>query len=80
MERLRLNGESLATSEVHPREVEWRPGDVIGEGSFSTVYKGSYCGTDIAVKELKFKLSQVGHQYINPPSVHEIIQLFLPGR
>lgn len=32
---------------------------MVGEGSFSTVYRGHYCGTDVAVKELKFKLSQV---------------------
>lgn len=59
LERLRSSGDALSNCEVSQNAVEWRPGDVVGEGSFSTVYKGSYCGTDVAVKELKFKLSQV---------------------
>ena len=49
----------LSRCELNATEVEWRPGNVVGEGSFSTVYRGSYCGIDVAVKELKFKLSQV---------------------
>lgn len=49
----------LSRCEVNATDVEWRPGNVVGEGSFSTVYRGSYCGIDVAVKELKFKLSQV---------------------
>lgn len=59
LERLRTSGELLTSCEVNYKDVEWRPGDVLGEGSFSTVYKGFYCGTEVAVKELKFKLSQV---------------------
>ncbi|KAK4297581.1 hypothetical protein Pmani_030011, partial [Petrolisthes manimaculis] len=58
VERLRA-GDALSRCEVNPGEVEWRPGDVVGEGSFSTVYRGGFCGTEVAVKELKFKLSQV---------------------
>ena len=58
VERLRAS-DALATSEVRQRDVEWRPGDVLGEGSFSTVYRGTFCGIDVAVKELKMKLSQV---------------------
>ena len=49
----------LSKCEVSATDVEWRPGDIVGEGSFSTVYRGTYCGTEVAVKELKFKLSQV---------------------
>ncbi|KAL7645541.1 UNVERIFIED_CONTAM: hypothetical protein RMT77_003927 [Armadillidium vulgare] len=63
LERLRSSGDALSNCEVSQNAVEWRPGDVVGEGSFSTVYKGSYCGTDVAVKELKFKLSQDDKNY-----------------
>ncbi|KAK7081240.1 hypothetical protein SK128_014401 [Halocaridina rubra] len=62
LERLRA-GDVLNKCEVSVSEVEWRPADVVGEGSFSTVYKGTYCGTEVAVKELKFKLSQDDKNY-----------------
>ncbi|CAL4063321.1 unnamed protein product, partial [Meganyctiphanes norvegica] len=62
LDRLRT-GDVLARCEVIMADLEWRPGDVLGEGSFSTVYKGNYCGTDVAVKELKFKLSQDDKNY-----------------
>ncbi|XP_068207126.1 uncharacterized protein [Palaemon carinicauda] len=62
LERLR-SGDVLNKCEVNISEVEWRPADVVGEGSFSTVYKGTYCGTEVAVKELKFKLSQDDKNY-----------------
>ncbi|XP_045625810.2 uncharacterized protein [Procambarus clarkii] len=62
LERLR-SGDMLNKCEVSVSGVEWRPGDVVGEGSFSTVYRGAYCGTEVAVKELKFKLSQDDKNY-----------------
>ncbi|XP_064082406.1 uncharacterized protein LOC135198604 [Macrobrachium nipponense] len=62
LERLR-SGDVLNKCEVNISEVEWRPADVVGEGSFSTVYKGTYCGTEVAIKELKFKLSQDDKNY-----------------
>ncbi|ROT66778.1 hypothetical protein C7M84_015166 [Penaeus vannamei] len=62
LERLR-SGDVLNKCEIASADVEWRPGDVVGEGSFSTVYRGHYCGTDVAVKELKFKLSQDDKNY-----------------
>ncbi|CAL4125551.1 unnamed protein product, partial [Meganyctiphanes norvegica] len=60
--RLRT-GDVLTKCEVAMGDVEWRPGDVVGEGSFSTVYKGTYCATEVAVKELKFKLFQDDKNY-----------------
>ncbi|KAK8406422.1 hypothetical protein O3P69_007237 [Scylla paramamosain] len=62
LERLR-SGDALSRCELNATDVEWRPGNVVGEGSFSTVYKGAYCGIDVAVKELKFKLSQDDKNY-----------------
>ncbi|XP_071537331.1 uncharacterized protein [Panulirus ornatus] len=62
LERLR-SGDVLSKCEVSMSDVEWRPGNVVGEGSFSTVYRGTYCGTEVAVKELKFKLSQDDKNY-----------------
>ncbi|KAA0192971.1 hypothetical protein HAZT_HAZT002613 [Hyalella azteca] len=60
----RLRGcDALAKCEVRQRDVEWRPGDVLGEGSFSTVYRGTFCAIDVAVKELKLKLSQDDKNY-----------------
>ncbi|KAF2366546.1 Serine-threonine/tyrosine-protein kinase catalytic domain [Trinorchestia longiramus] len=60
----RLRGcDVLAQCEVRQRDVDWRPGDVLGEGSFSTVYRGTFCGIDVAVKELKLKLSQDDKNY-----------------
>ncbi|XP_042225370.1 tyrosine-protein kinase ABL1-like isoform X2 [Homarus americanus] len=67
LERLR-SGDMLNKCEVSVGDVEWRPGDVVGEGSFSTVYRGTYCGTEVAVKELKFKLSQDDKNYFRSES------------
>lgn len=37
--------------------------DVMGEGSFSTVYHGLYQGSDVAIKQLKVPLSPQDYNY-----------------
>ena len=37
--------------------------DLIGEGAFSCVYRGSYQGSEVAVKQLKIPLSSQDKNY-----------------
>ncbi|XP_021360200.1 uncharacterized protein LOC110454806 [Mizuhopecten yessoensis] len=55
--------EPVRSIEVDPKEVRFDEQDLIGEGTFSQVYKGKYQGTEVAVKQLKIPLSSQDRNY-----------------
>ncbi|XP_033743162.1 serine/threonine-protein kinase CTR1-like [Pecten maximus] len=57
--------EPVRSIEVDHDDVRFDEQDLIGEGTFSRVYKGKYQGTEVAVKQLKIPLSSQDRNYFN---------------
>ncbi|XP_069130522.1 uncharacterized protein [Argopecten irradians] len=57
--------EPVRSIEVDHDDVNFDEQDLIGEGTFSRVYKGQYQGSEVAVKQLKIPLSSQDRNYFN---------------
>ncbi|XP_060564968.1 uncharacterized protein LOC132724160, partial [Ruditapes philippinarum] len=57
------HSDPISSLELDYTDINYKPEDLIGEGTFSRVYKGEFKGSEVAVKQLKIPLQQADKNY-----------------
>ncbi|XP_053399085.1 uncharacterized protein LOC123558283 [Mercenaria mercenaria] len=57
------HSDPVTSLELDQRDISYKQEDLVGEGTFSRVYKGEFQGSEVAVKQLKMSLQQQDKNY-----------------